>query len=75
MGKTTARMIGQIIATVFQLHREKLKTGAYPRVTTAQNFRANVRTLSVSAALETARRCKNTENFATLNNPRTVKTY
>ena len=38
MGKTTARMIGQIIATVFQLHREKLKTGAYPRVTTAQVF-------------------------------------
>ena len=38
MGTTTARMIGQNIATVFQLHREKLKTGAYPRVTTAQVF-------------------------------------
>ena len=38
MGKTTARMIGQIITTVLQLHREKLKTGACPRVTTAQVF-------------------------------------
>ena len=38
MGTTTARMIGQNIATVFQLHREKLKTGACPRVTTAQVF-------------------------------------